>query len=101
MLETVRELLTSDADPMVVSNCMSVIQKVSVPHPRPRKCHLHCCNPPQGSAIVIASAESVKLPVWQSMLEPMRLILQAICIGCAGGCSARAAIQGFAVFVTE
>jgi len=32
MLETVRELLTSDADPMVVSNCMSVIQKVGAVH---------------------------------------------------------------------
>lgn len=44
MLETVRELLTSDADPMVVSNCMAVIQKVSVPHPHPRKrqIELHC-----------------------------------------------------------
>ena len=29
MLDTVRELLTGDADPMVVSNCMSVIQKVA------------------------------------------------------------------------
>ena len=28
MLETVRNMLTQDADPMVVSNCMSVIQKV-------------------------------------------------------------------------
>ncbi len=31
MLETVREMLTQDADPMVVSNCMSVIQKVRGP----------------------------------------------------------------------
>ena len=31
MLETVRDMLTQDADPMVVSNCMSVIQKVSAP----------------------------------------------------------------------
>ncbi len=29
MLERVRDLLTSDPDPMVVSNCMSVIVKVS------------------------------------------------------------------------
>jgi len=34
MLETVREMLTQDADPMVVSNCMSVIQKV-----RDEGCH--------------------------------------------------------------
>lgn len=36
MLETVRDMLTQDADPMVVSNCMSVIQKVR--HSRGPRC---------------------------------------------------------------
>ena len=35
-----REMLTQDADPMVVSNCMSVIQKVR----RPRG-HIRSANP--------------------------------------------------------
>ena len=41
MLETVREMLTQDADPMVVSNCMSVIQKVRPQSPVLTSARLH------------------------------------------------------------
>lgn len=82
MLDKVRQLLTSDPDPMVVSNCMSVIVKV-------RRCH---------SLARSASAQSTVCTA--RYLCELQFLTGLLC-SAVGWWRARAAVQVAAVLAAE